>query len=65
MKRIKKIAGGAGRGAQLPLIKCSARLAAKESEHMMEEIQKRATEVGPLLEGILHIHCEESRRLWN
>jgi hypothetical protein len=65
MKEIRKIAGDASRGARLLLVKCSARSATEESEHMMDEIHKRATEVGPVLEGILHIHCEGTARLWN
>jgi hypothetical protein len=68
MNEIKKIAGGArwemGK-AQLLLMKGCERSAAEASEHAMNEINRRATEVGPVLEGILHIHCEESVRLWN
>jgi hypothetical protein len=67
MKEMKKIADGArlemGR-AQLLLMGCK-KSAAEKAEQMMDEIHKRATEVGPVLEGILHINCEESVRLWN
>jgi hypothetical protein len=65
MNEIKKIADVAR--AHLLLVKCCARSATEESEHMMDEIHKRATEVGPVLEAILHIHCEGSQplRLWN
>ena len=67
MKDIKKIADSTSRRLPLLLVKCSARSAMEESEHMMDEIHKRATEVGPVLEAILHIHYEgsQSLRLWN
>lgn len=67
MKEIKKIADGARLEmgmAQLLLMGCK-KSAAEKSEEMMDEIHKRATEVGPVLEGTLHIHCKESVRLWN
>jgi hypothetical protein len=68
MNEIKKIAGGSRADrekAQLLLVNGGGRSAVEASEHMMDEINRRATEVGPVLEGILHIHCEESVRLWN
>jgi hypothetical protein len=68
MKEIRKNAGGVraemGR-VPLSLIKCGGKSAAEETELMIDEIHRRATEVGPVLEGILHIHCEENVRLWN
>ena len=44
----------------LSFLKCDGKSALEETELMMEEIHKRVTEVGPVLEGILHIHCEGS-----
>jgi hypothetical protein len=65
VKEIKKIADDASRRVQLLLIENGGKPATEESEHMMDEIHKRATEVGPVLEGILHIHCEGTARLWD
>jgi hypothetical protein len=51
----------------LSFLKCDGKSALEEMELMFDKIHKRATEVGPVLEGILHIHCEGSEplRLWN
>jgi|GEM_PF-4707301 len=71
MKEIGKNIGDAGmeemEKAHLSFLKCDGKLAMEETELMIREIHKRATEVGPVLEGILHIHCEGSEplRLWN
>ncbi len=45
--------------------KGNVRVATVKSELMMEEIHKRATEIGPVLEGILHIHCDTNERWLN
>jgi hypothetical protein len=66
MKEIGKNAGDEraemGR-APLSLMKCGGKSAAEETELMIDEIHRRATKVGPVLEEILHIHCEEKVRL--
>jgi len=47
----------------LSFLKWDGKSVAEETELMIEEIHKRATEIGPVLDGILHIHCEENVRL--
>ncbi len=48
----------------LMLTEGEIKLAAKDAQRFMEEIWSRATEIGPVLEGILHDpHCK-SQRNW-
>jgi hypothetical protein len=46
----------------LMLTEGEIKLAAKDAQRFMEEIWSRATEIGPVLEGILHDpHCKPQR----